>query len=148
MKIDTQEIIEQFVDYLMPSLTPYESTLYLFFLRNSYIEDGSFEIRIGKRTIGGSLGSSRGQSTAFAHVTELVNGLKEKGCIRIGDTNRDGTLYVICLPIEIPLVKEKLTISPEQKEEDYFTEPEKRKVLHISLIFIKRLKSKDSLSSR
>jgi hypothetical protein len=125
-KSDVQKIIEQFVDYLMPSLTPYEATLYIFFLRNSYIKNGSPKIRIGKRTIGDSLGSTRGQATAYSHVTELVNGLKERSCIKIGDTNRDGTLYCISLPEEIPLVKEKLSIGTEPKEQDYFTDPEKR----------------------
>lgn len=127
---DLQKIIEQFVDFLIPVLTPYEAELYIFFLRNSYIKNGSTEIRIGKRTIGVKLGrSSRGQSTAFSHVTELLNGLKEKGCLKIGDTNRDGTLYAIFLPAEIPLVKEKLSIVADPKEDDYFTNKEKRKEL-------------------
>jgi 5-methylcytosine-specific restriction endonuclease McrA len=111
----------------MPALTPYEATLYIFLLRNSFIKNGSCDIRIGKRTIGGNLGSSRGQSTAFSHVTELLKGLKEKGCIKIGDTNREGTLYSISLPEDIPLVKEKLVVTAEQKEEDFFNDPEKRK---------------------
>lgn len=128
MKLDIKTIIEQFVDLLMPELTPYEASLYIFFLRNSYIKNGSTEIRIGKRTIGAKLGSPRAQSTAFSHVTELVNGLKEKGCIKIGDTNRDGTLYSISFPAEIPLVKEKLLIVA-RPEEDYFTNQEKRKEL-------------------
>lgn len=128
MKENLQKIIEQFVDYLLPSLIPYEASLYIFLLRNSYIKNGSSEIRIGKRTIGENLGSPRAEAgTAFAHVTKLLNGLKEKGCIKIGDTNRDGTLYIIFLPEEIPLVKEKLAIASVPKEEDYFTDPEKRK---------------------
>jgi hypothetical protein len=124
---DLQKIIEQFVDLLMPSLTPYEASLYIFFLRNSYLKDGSREIRIGKRTIADNLGSSRGEKTNYAHVTKLVDGLEVKNCIKIGDTNRDGTLYSIFLPKEIPSVKEKLSIAADPEEEDYFTNSEKRK---------------------
>lgn len=127
MKENLQKIIEQFVDFLLPSLTPYEAGLYIFFLRNSYVKNGAPEIRIGKRTIADNLGASRGEKTNYAHITKLVSGLEEKSCIKIGDTNRDGTLYSVFLPEEIPLVKEKLAITADPVEEDYFTNPEKRK---------------------
>ncbi|PIR67716.1 hypothetical protein COU50_01615 [bacterium CG10_big_fil_rev_8_21_14_0_10_33_18] len=127
MKNDLQKNIEQFVDFLLPTLTPYEAGLYIFFLRNSYIKNNAPEIRIGKRTIADNLGASRGEKTNYAHVTKLVDGLEEKGCVKIGDTNRDGTLYTIFLPEEIPSVKEKLSIVADPVEEDYFTNQEKRK---------------------
>lgn len=127
MKDNLQKIIEQFVDFLLPSLTPYEASLYIFFLRNSHIKNSVPEIRIGKRTIGENIGSPRAEQTAFAQVTKLVDELEKKGCIKIGDTNRDGTLYSVFLPEEIPLVKEKLAITADPVEEDYFTNPEKRK---------------------
>ncbi|MDD3728983.1 MAG: HNH endonuclease signature motif containing protein [Candidatus Pacebacteria bacterium] len=127
MKEDLQKIIEQFTDYLLPILTPYEAGLYIFLLRNSFIKNGSREIRIGKRTIADNLGASRGEKTNYAHVTKLVNGLEEKSCIKIGDTTREGTLYSVFLPEEIPSVKEKLSIVADATEEDYFTDPEKRK---------------------
>ena len=44
MKENLQKIIEQFVDFLMPALTPYEASLYIFFLRNSYMKNNSPEI--------------------------------------------------------------------------------------------------------
>lgn len=127
MKDDLQKIIEQFVDFLLPTLTPYEAGLYIFLLRNSYMKNGAREIRIGKRTIADNLGASRGEKTNYAHVTKLVSGLEEKSCIKIGDTTREGTLYSVFLPEEIPSVKEKLSIVADPKEEDYFTNPEKRK---------------------
>ena len=68
-------------------------------------------------------------TTNYAQVTKLVEGLKKKGCIRIGDTNRVGILYGIFLPEEISSVKERIAITPEPVEEDYFTNPEKRKEL-------------------
>ena len=127
MKDNLQKIIEQFVDFLMPALTPYEASLYIFFLRNSHIKNNSPEIRIGKRTIAENISSVRATTTNYAQVTKLVDGLEEKGCIKIGDTNRDGTLYNIFLPEEIPSVKEKLAITADPVEEDFFTNLEKRK---------------------
>lgn len=127
MKKDITIIIEQFVDYLMPKLTPYEASLYIFFLRNSVIKKDKKEIRIGKRTIAENISSVRATTTNYAQVTKLVNGLAEKGCIEIGDTNRDGTLYTLVLPEDIPLVKERLAIKADPIEEDYFSDPEKRK---------------------
>lgn len=53
--------------------------------------------------------------------------MEEKSCIKIGDTTREGTLYSVFLPEEIPSVKEKLSIVTDPVEEDYFTNPEKRK---------------------
>lgn len=126
---DLKEVIEQFVDLLMPELTPYETSLYIFFLKSSFL-NGEETIRIGKRTIAQKYGKgSRGEKTNYAHVTKIVKGLEEKGCIKIGDTNRGGTLYSIILPKNIPLVAEKLAIVPDAEDEDYFTKPEKRKEL-------------------
>ena len=127
MKDTLQKIIEQYVDYLMPVLTPYEASLYIFFLRNSHIKNNSSEIRIGKRTIAENISIVRAKTTNYKQVTTLVDGLGKKGCIKIGDTNRDGTLYSIFLPEEIPSVKEKLAITTKPVEEDYFTKSEKRK---------------------
>lgn len=129
MKQNLEEIFEQFVDYLMPTLTPYEASLYIFLLRNSHIKNNVSEIRIGKRTIAGKISSVRGLTTNYKQVTKLVASLGKKGCIKIGDTNRDGTLYNILLPAEIPAVKEKLTVISIPAEEDYFTDSNKREEL-------------------
>lgn len=123
-----QNIIELYVDYLMPTLTPGEASMYLLLLRNSHIKSGSPEIRIGKRTIAQKYAKgSRGDKTNYAHVTKLVKGLEVKGCVEIGDINRDGTLYKVLLPQEVPLVKEKLSTIAEPEMEDYFTDEGKRK---------------------
>ncbi len=128
MKKDLSKIIEQFVDFLMPELTPYEAAMYMFLLRNSHIKNNSPEIRIGKRTIADKWSQgSRGEKTNYAHVTKLVTGLEEKGCVKIGDVNREGTLYIISLPEEIPIVQEKVSMTQDNEEEDYFTDPNRRK---------------------
>ena len=59
----------------------------------------------------------------------MVKGLEKKGCLIIGDVNREGTLYKVLLPKEIPLVKEKLSVVQETGEEDYFTDSDKRQEL-------------------
>jgi uncharacterized protein YacL (UPF0231 family) len=127
---DLKIIIEQLVDHLMPELTPYESALYIFLLRNSYINNES-TIRIGKRTIANNfVHGVRGNRVNYKHVTTVLKRLEEKGCIKVGDTNREGTLYKIILPGENPLVTKKiLNISEVEEEEDYFNNPEKRKEL-------------------
>jgi hypothetical protein len=125
---DIQNVIEQFVDYLQPALTPYEASLYLYLFRNSFLENGTAEVRVGKRTIAAGYGKgSRGDSTNYAHVSKLLQGLEHKGCIRVRDTNVKGTLYIVILPKDIPLVAEKmLSTSSQVSEDNYFTDPIKR----------------------
>lgn len=130
MKENFKKIIQEYVDYLLPDLTAYEATMYIFLLRNSYFENVSPEVRIGKRTISANYAhGTRGDKTDYAHITKVVKGLEAKGCIKIGDTSKDGTRYIVRLPEEIPLVKEKLLIQNEPVEEDYFTDPKKRKMI-------------------
>jgi hypothetical protein len=129
MEEDVKIIIEQFVDYLLPELTPYETSLYLYLLRNSFVKTGSAEVRVGKRTIAAGYGKgSRGEKTNYTHVSKILKGLEQKGCIKVSDTNRDGTLYIVTLPKDVPLVAEKIvTLLPQDTEEDYFADPNKRR---------------------
>lgn len=128
---EIKSIITNFVDFLLPELTPYETSLYLYLLRNSLLQNNSQKIRIGKRTMAQGYGKgSRGAKTNYAHMTKIISGLEEKGCISIGDTTKEGTEYTINLPYNIPIVKEKIaTKQPETREEDFFTEPQKRKII-------------------
>jgi len=127
MTDSSKELVCDFVDYVMPGLTPYESALYLLLLRRSFLYDNSSQARIGKRSAGTQLGiSSRAAATiSFAQVTDVIKSLEEKGCIIVGDTTREGTLYTVLAPREIAFVKEKLTI-PAPSKGDYFTDPERR----------------------
>jgi hypothetical protein len=131
MDKNLNEIITQFVDYLLPELTPYQTTMYLLLLRKSILENESKEVRIGKRTLASIYGKgSRGEKTNYEHISKQLKGLEKIGCISIGDTTRDGTLYNIKLPIDIPLVAEKIASKTEPNfEEDFFTDPEKRKLI-------------------
>ena len=129
MDRDYKLIIEQLVDYLLPELKPYESSLYLYLLRNSLLRDETNKVRLGKRTIAKEFcKGSRGENTSYAHVSEMLSGLEQKGCIKVGDTDRFGTLYTVILPENIPMVAEKIaTEIPITEDEDYFTNSEKRK---------------------
>ena len=124
------DIVLDFVDYVMPDLTPYESSLYLLLLRLSVLHDGSCDIRIGKRGVAEQVGrSSRADAPiSYAQVTDVVKGLEEKGCLSVGDTTREGTLYTVLLPRNIAFVKEKMA-TPSPSEDDYFNDPDKRNAL-------------------
>lgn len=124
-----KQLICDVADLLMPGLTPYESSLYFLLLRMSVIENGSPEIRIGKKIVAARLGtSSRGAAAiSFAQVTDVLKGLETKGCIAVGDTTREGTLYTVTKPRDVPFVKEKLAVAdPEDRQDNYFTDPERR----------------------
>lgn len=111
----------------MPELTPYEAVMYLFLLRNSYLRTGAREIRIGKRTIIEKYAKgARGNKTNLQHITEKLKALEKKGCVKIGDTTRDGILYIVMLPLDVPLVKEKIQTASNPDEADYFTNTERR----------------------
>ncbi len=105
--------------------------MYIFLLRNSHISNNTSEVRLGQRTIAQRYGRGPKMATpSRQHVIRQLNMLEEKGCIRIGDTNREGTLYEILLPADIPLVKEKMMDVKEPQDEDYYNNPEKRKEIY------------------
>jgi hypothetical protein len=130
IQIDTTSIIKDLVDFLLPILSPIEVSVYLFLLRNTYIETGFSELRIGKRTMGEKIKSNRSEKTEFHYLTRVLKSLELKGCIKIGEATIQGMLYTIILPQEVPSVKAKISeMSTMAVEEDYFRDPEKRKIL-------------------
>ena len=132
MNEDTKQLFCDIIDLLMPELTPYESALYILLIRLSILENGDATIRVGKRTVAERLGTSSRAAAkiSFAQVTDVLRSLELKGCITVGDVNRDGTLYSVVQPREVPFVKEKLaTIAPSAAADDYFNNPEKRSEL-------------------
>lgn len=128
IKEELQKIIEQFVDLLMPELTPYESNLYLVLLRHSSLINKVLQVRTGKRTLADKVGKGArsNENISYKQVSKSLKGLEEKEVIKVGDTNRDGTLYTIVIPEQVPLVREKLSIGEVEEDEDYFTNPKKR----------------------
>ena len=127
MNKDLSQIIEQFVDFLMPELTPHEASLYIFLLRNSYLKNEKLDVRIGQRTIAVKYGQGPMKSVpSRQHILRQLKMLEGKGAIKIGDTNREGTLYTVILPKDCPSVLEKMS-KTIKSEEDYFTDPNRRK---------------------
>ncbi len=124
-------IIEQLVDYLAPDLAPAESSLYLYLLRNSLLRNGTNEIRIGKGKIAAGFGKGVfAETISLGTVSKTLASLEQKGCIKVGDTDRLGTLYVVILPKNIPLVAKKIASDMLPKAgDDYFTNPDKRREL-------------------
>ena len=130
IKINATSIISDFVDHLLPELTPYETSLYLYILRNSVLKNGNPKIRVGKRSMAQGYGTgSRGVKTNYAHITKIIKDLENKNCLSVGDTTREGTEYSIKLPLEISLVQKKLSTILPQKEEDYFIDQKNRALI-------------------
>ncbi len=107
--------LDQLVDHVLPLLTPYQLSLYLFLLRHSAPVDGNRQVRIGKRTIAAGLGRGpRSSQGNYQHITEKLNELAELGFIRIGDTTREGTRYGLVPLDQVPTVRERLALVGEE----------------------------------
>lgn len=131
MEIDTKQIIKDFVELLMPELKPHETSVYIYLLTKSYLCTGLASVRVGQRSMAPQYG--RGKQNSAPARNQLIKQLKtleSKGCIRIGDTNRDGTLYTVFLPMEVPLVKAKLGSEHSPAVDDYFTLTERRNEIY------------------
>ena len=105
--------------------------MYIFLFRHSYLKNGNSSLRIGQRTIAQLYG--RGPKMAVpsrAHILRQLKMLEKKGCIRVGDTTREGTLYEVLLPANVPCVIEKLSSSQGETQDDWFTDPKKRLQLY------------------
>lgn len=130
--MDDTDLLRDLVDYVVPVLPPYETSIYLYLLRRSHLGDPpSATARVGKRTIGEGLGkgtrSSRGN---YQHISEKLNHLEAMGFISVGDTDRRGTLYTVLLPVEVPVVREQLAaavIAPIAQ--DFYADPVLRRQL-------------------
>jgi hypothetical protein len=126
------ELLETFVDYLLPLLTPYEASIYLVLLRLSHVAMRSPTVRIGIRTLSAKCG--RGTRSAsggnMQHISKVLAALEKKKCLSIGDKTREGTLLTVRLPWEIPAVKEKMAMTDVgSRAPDYYEDAELRRKL-------------------
>jgi len=132
------EIIATVVDHLQPALKAYEAAIYWLLFRRSVLASGQQYVRASVRGLqNGVILSSSGKSEAlsYASVQGAIDGLETKGALlRAGETNREGTLYKVCLPEEIELCRESMRAKakPEvaeidiQRELDYYNVAENR----------------------
>lgn len=133
MELELSHNLALLVDALMPELSPHETSMYLFLFRHAWMtDDPTGEVRFGQRTIAQLYGRGPKNSTpSRTHVTRQLESLESKSCIRIGDTNRDGTLYTITPPQNIPIVLEKISVAtPPAEDDDYFTDPARRREVY------------------
>lgn len=102
------------VDLLFPLLGTYEASFYIYILRHSIIENGTFYIRTSTKGWRGKVvksnydGSTSGGGGAPVSkiseqkVRDTLSNLESIGAIRKdGDVSREGTLYRVLLPEEI-----------------------------------------------
>ena len=100
------DLIIAVVDYLQPTLLPYELAIYWYMFRHSIVGAGNVLVRVSNTTLQtGAVTSSRSAQTmqlSQAAVKEALRGLVAKGAISVaGDTSREGTLFRVNLPEEI-----------------------------------------------
>lgn len=131
------EIVTSVVDHLQPTLLPLEAAVYWFLFRRSFLGTGQQFARVSVRGMQeGVITSSSGQSASlcYSSVQGALKGLEDKGVIaKAGDTTRDGTLYKVCLPDEIPACQERMKQAvtelggvDEKRELDFYNVRENR----------------------
>jgi CheY-like chemotaxis protein len=140
--LELPDIMCDVVDLLMPELKPYELALYVYFLRQSIIANGTPHFRASRRGLqSGVVKSAYAAQTkggsgdmSYAAIQQAMTGLEAVGAIRQdGEANREGTLYRILLPEEIevcqrrrPEQTERSVIAATESEADFYNVRENR----------------------
>jgi hypothetical protein len=131
-------IIGDIVDLLQPLLLPYEAASYWYMFRHSILKNGDVYVRVSVRGMAKNIitsSSGQSESLSYSSVQNALTGLENKEVIKkVGDTNREGTLYQIFLPEEIKICQERmvekqvesLPIVDPKKELDYYNIPDNR----------------------
>jgi len=135
--LELPSIVSSIVEYLHPLLTPYEITVYWYLFNKSVAKTGEQYARASTRgmsAIAKSIGS-KSDEISYPAIKKAIDALKEKEAVIIaGDTNREGTLYKISIPDEIPAcmelmrqnATEEASIIDIEKELDFYNVPENR----------------------
>jgi len=136
--LEIPDVICTVVDFLQPSLLPYEAAVYWHLFRKSILATGTQYTRASVRgMMQGVITSSSGQSEGLSYgaVQNALQGLDQKGAVtKAGDTTREGTMYKIHLPEEIALcqalMKKAQEVQPqpidEKRELDFYNIAENR----------------------
>jgi hypothetical protein len=121
-------LLIQIVDLVLPALPPYEFSLYLLLVRRSHLSTGTAQVQVGKRTLAELFGQgTRSAKPNYQQVSEVLKSLEAKGYIAVGQTTRDGTVYQVRLPMEVPEIRSKIEAEVNIKAVDYFNDPDGRK---------------------
>jgi hypothetical protein len=130
--------LADFVDLLMPLLTPYEAAFYMYMHRNSAeTESGRFARTSARRLQTKVVRSARSQDgtgpVSQQQVRDVFRSLERFGAVRKdGEVNREGTLYRIFDPREIracvELAERLVSVKPQMSavELDYYNVPANR----------------------
>jgi hypothetical protein len=137
--LEFPELVAAVIDFLQPLLEPYEAAIYWRLFRLSILADGTQYARASTRGLrSGVIVSRSGQSTdlSYSAVQTALQGLESKGAIvKAGDTTREGTLYMVRLPEEIPDCQELMRVAAAEepaepvdqaKDLDYYNVAENR----------------------
>lgn len=126
--LELPDLICSVVDFLQPSLFPYEAAVYWHLFRKAILGTGTQYTRASVRgMMQGVVTSSSGQSDGLSYgaVQKALQGLEDKGALsKAGDTNREGTLYKVHLPEEIPSCQEKMKQAQQAKPTEIDTKQE------------------------
>jgi hypothetical protein len=122
------QLLMQVIDLVLPALSPYEFSLYLLLLRRSHLATGTAQVQIGKRTLAEQFGQGT-QSTKpnYQQISDVFKRLEAKGYIVVGQTTREGTIYQVRLPREVPEIVAKMNVETSEVAIDYFNDPDGRK---------------------
>lgn len=105
--LELPDIIAEIVDDLQPILTAYDAAFYWFLFRHSIAKDGNPHIRVSRSTlrravVKSSYTNAAENNISIGKVQETLRSLEEIGAIqKLGEPNRQGTLYRVLIPDEI-----------------------------------------------
>jgi len=105
--LELPDIIGEIVDDLQPILTAYDAAFYWFLFRHSIAKDGNPQIRVSRSTlrravVKSSYTTAAENNISFGKVQDTLRALEEIGAIqKLGEPNRQGTLYRVLIPDEI-----------------------------------------------
>jgi 5-methylcytosine-specific restriction endonuclease McrA len=134
-------IVSSVVRYLQPQLLAIEAAIYWYMFDRSILQHGQQYCRVSTRglrtgVVKSGRGNARDGDLALASVRNALRGLEIRGAIlQTGEPNRDGTLYKVLLPDEIPecaesMRKAQIEFAPsavdEKKEGDFYNVPDNR----------------------
>jgi len=105
--LELPDIIGEIVDDLQPILTAYDAAFYWFLFRHSIAKDGDPQIRVSRSTlrravVKSSYTDAEENMISFGKVQDTLRALEGIGAIqKLGEPNRQGTLYRVMIPDEI-----------------------------------------------
>ena len=135
--LELPSLVSSVVEYLHPLLTPYEIAVYWYLFNRSIVKTGEQYVRASTRGMSTIAKSASGQLAELSYgvIKKTIDALKAKEAVAIvGDTNREGTLYKVAIPDEIPLCKvlmqqsaiKDVSAIETKKELDFYNTPENR----------------------